>query len=187
MCITYLRDPASVSVCAGRHRGFDTTCRVFVSSKLGVDMRQLIIAIAFLLSALVPHAKAQQATLDIYWIDVEGGAATLIVTPERQSVLMDAGYDREDERDTQRIQAAMADAGITELDYFIASHFHGDHVGGVPALAGQVPIKQFIDHGDTVEQDSERHRAAWNGYLSVAKGNRRSVVPGDELSVPKCR
>ncbi len=146
-------------------------------------MRQLIIASAFLLCALVPHANAQQATLDIYWIDVEGGAATLIVTPDRQSVLMDAGFNQEDERDAQRIQAAMADAGITELDYFIASHFHGDHVGGVPALAGRVPIKQFIDHGDSVEQDSERGGPAWDGYVNAAKGNRRSVVPGDELSL----
>ena len=78
-------------------------------------MRQLIIASAFLLCALVPHANAQQTTLDIYWIDVEGGAATLIVTPDRQSVLMDAGFNQDDERDAQRIQAAMADAGITEL------------------------------------------------------------------------
>jgi len=78
---------------------------------------------------------AQQATLDIYWIDVEGGAATLIVTPARESVLMDAGWDRDDERDAKRIEAAMTDAGITEIDYFIASHFHGDHVGGVPASA----------------------------------------------------
>ena len=67
--------------------------------------------------------------------------------------------------------------------YFIASHFHRDHVGGVPALARRVPIKQFIDHGDSVEQDSERGGPAWDGYVNAAKGNRRSVVPGDELSL----
>ncbi len=127
------------------------------------------------------NAPPQQATLDIYWIDVEGGAATLIITPERESILMDAGWNRADERDATRIQAAMKDAGITGIDYFIASHFHGDHVGGLPALAGRVPIKQFTDHGDSVIQDRERGRIAWANYLSAAKGKRQTVRPGDKL------
>ena len=146
-------------------------------------MRHLIIVSAFVLNAFGLQANAQQGNLDIYWIDVEGGAATLIVTPERESVLMDAGWNREDERDAKRIQAAMEDAGITDIDYFIASHFHGDHVGGLPALAGRVPIRQFVDHGDSVEQTSERGRPAWEAYLSAAEGYRRSIVPGDELSL----
>ena len=144
-------------------------------------MRHLTTVGALLISALGLDASAQQTTLDIYWIDVEGGAATLIVTPDRQSVLMDAGY--EGERDANRIQAAMEDAGVEDLDYFIASHFHQDHVGGLPDLAGRVPIKQFIDHGDSVEQGSEGGRVVWDAYLSAAKGNRRSIVPGDELSL----
>ncbi len=122
-----------------------------------------------------------QNRLDIYWIDVEGGAATLIVTPERQSVLMDAGWSRDDDRDVRRIRAAIADAGITELDFFIASHFHADHVGGVPALAKQVPIGQFIDHGDSVEQDRESSRVVWEAYADATAGRRRSVEPGDTL------
>ena len=137
----------------------------------------------WLLAVIGLEAAAQPNNLDIYWIDVEGGAATLIVTPARQSVLMDAGWGTEDDRDAERIVAAMTHAGIDELDYFIASHFHGDHVGGVPALASRVPIRQFIDHGDSVEQDRERSVSAWEAYLSAADGNRRSVVPGDELTL----
>ncbi len=119
-------------------------------------MRQTLIVSALVLGFLNFSSSAQQATLDIYWIDVEGGAATLIVTPEREAVLMDAGWDREDARDANRIQAAMRDARIDEIDYFIASHFHGDHVGGLPALATRVPIREYIDHGDSVELDRER-------------------------------
>ena len=130
------------------------------------------------------HANAQQENLEIYWIDVEGGAATLIVTPDRQVVLMDAGFQRDDGRDSGRIMAAMEDAGVTEIDYFLASHFHGDHVGGLSSLSANVPIKEFIDHGDSVErQDSERRRATWENYLSIVEGARRSVVAGDQLSL----
>ena len=140
-------------------------------------------ACVFLAAALVVRVPAQPArtALDIYWIDVEGGAATLIVTPANQSILMDAGWSRADERDAERIQAALLDAGVDRLDFFIASHFHGDHVGGLPALAARVPIGQFIDHGDSVDQSSERGRATWEAYLSVAGDRRRTVRPGDKL------
>jgi competence protein ComEC len=136
--------------------------------------------IAFVSLALLAQAPPGD-TLDIYWVDVEGGAATLIVTPARQSVLMDAGWARPDARDAERIQAAMGDAGIDHIDYFLTSHFHGDHVGGLTALARRVDIGQFVDHGDSVEQDSPRGQALWEGYLAVAAGNRRSVAPGDKL------
>jgi len=119
--------------------------------------------------------------LEIYWIDVEGGSSTLIVTPTREAVLMDAGWNREDARDALRIQAAMQDAGITEIDYFIASHFHGDHVGGTPAIASRVLVRQFFDHGDSVEQETEQGRPAWEAYLRAAQGRRRTVSPGDTL------
>jgi len=144
-------------------------------------MRQLIALSTLLLSSAALHA--QRPTLDIYWIDVEGGAATLIVTPSRQSILMDAGWNRDDARDAMRIEAAMQDAGIAGIDYFIASHFHGDHVGGLPALAAQTSIGRFIDHGDSVEQNRERSLPAWAAYLSTAEGKRRTVAPGDELDL----
>ena len=138
---------------------------------------------AVLALALAAGAAALPArgSLDIYWIDVEGGAATLIVTPAGQSILMDAGWNRADARDAGRIQAALRDAGVARLDFFIASHFHGDHVGGLPALAARVPIGQFIDHGDSVDQSSERGSAAWRAYLDAAGGRRRTVRPGDKL------
>jgi len=120
-------------------------------------------------------------TLDIYWVDVEGGAATLIVTPAQESILMDAGWDRDDERDAKRIQDAMEDANIDHIDYFITSHYHRDHVDGLPAIASRVPIGRFIDHGDSVEQDRPNGSASWNAYLSVADGKRRTIAPGDKL------
>ena len=142
-------------------------------------------AIALVTVALLtePVGVRTQApdTLDIYWIDVEGGAATLVVTPERDAVLMDAGWPRADARDAGRIQAAMRDAGITGIDYLLISHFHRDHVGGLGALAERVPIGQIIDHGDSVERDREQGRAIWQAYVTVVDGRRRTVAPGDKL------
>jgi beta-lactamase superfamily II metal-dependent hydrolase len=145
-------------------------------------MRRLTLWAGLALCCFGLNAQAQRETLDIYWIDVEGGAATLIVTPGGQSVLMDAGYGRPDDSHAKRVVAAMTDAGIDRLDYFIASHFHGDHVGGAAALAQLVPIAEFVNHGESVEQETERGRPAWEAYLAAAAtGKSTTVEPGDVL------
>ena len=97
----------------------------------GACRAMALVAAALLTVPVGVHTQAP-ATLDIYWIDVEGGAATLVVTPERDAVLMDTGWPRADARDAGRIQTAMRDAGITEIDYLLISHFHRDHVAGSP-------------------------------------------------------
>jgi competence protein ComEC len=135
-----------------------------------------------LLLMTAPPAIAQSSPgLEIYWIDVEGGAATLVVTPERDVVLMDTGWPRADARDADRIQAAMRDAGVDEIDYLLFSHFHTDHVGGLAALQERVPIARIVDHGDSVERDTERGRPLWDDYLRLAGDRRRSIAPGDKL------
>ena len=99
---------------------------------------------------LTATMASAQPTLDIYHVDVEGGAATLIVTPARESVLVDAGWPGNDGRDVGRIQAAMKAAGITRIDHLIVTHYHTDHVGGVPPLLAKVPVGAFYDHGADV-------------------------------------
>jgi len=114
--------------------------------------------------------------LRIYWIDVEGGAATLIVTPTGETILVDAGWAGA--RDPDRIVAVLRnEVQAKQLDYMITTHYHADHVGGVPTLAGLFPITRFIDHGDTVEPG-----AAFNNYLTVANPARTIVKPGDKLT-----
>ena len=145
------------------------------------DRLSVASAVALLIfGGAVVHSQPTD-TLDIYWIDVEGGAATLIVTPQRQSILMDAGWRRPDDRDALRIEAAMRDANIDRIDYFIASHFHTDHTGGLPALARRVDVEHFFDHGDSVDQNQANSREAFEAYLSVAEGGRRTITPGDRL------
>lgn len=131
---------------------------------------------------LLPASLFGAGSLDIYWIDVEGGAATLIKTPGGEIVLMDAGWPGFDGRDPRRIKQVLSkEAKAEKIDYFITSHFHRDHVGGLPELAEIVPIEKFVDHGDSVEQGIERGKKLWDEYLAVAEGKRMIVKPGDEL------
>ena len=128
------------------------------------------------------NAVHSAGTLDIYWIDVEGGASTLIVTPGGQSVLMDTGFDGFNDRDASRIARVVSEeAGLKRLDHVLISHFHGDHAGGLAALSQRVEIGSFIDHGETVEK-SEAGRAVWDRYVAVAGNRRRTVKPGERLT-----
>lgn len=102
------------------------------------------------LAAACPVASAladeKTGTLDVYWVDVEGGAATLIVTPAGESVLIDSGNPGV--RDPERIhKAATAVAGRKQIDHLITTHFHIDHFGGAAELSQKLPIVNIWDNG----------------------------------------
>ena len=134
----------------------------------------------FILVGLLACAL-QARNLDIYWVDVEGGGATLIVTPEGQSLLVDTGNPAPDDRDAKRIFQAAQKAGLKKIDYLMITHFHGDHVGGVPALAKLIPIEHFLDHGDSIEAQDPRSGGPWAAYKTLAAGKRTTLKPGDKL------
>src|SRR4051812_49236974 len=98
--------------------------------------------VLFVAAALLLTSAAAQSfrTLDIYFIDVEGGQATLVVTPARESLLIDTGFPENNGRDADRILAAANDAGVKQIDYVLITHYHRDHVGGVPQLADRIRI-----------------------------------------------
>ena len=106
---------------------------------------------------------------------------TLIVTPDRQAVLVDAGFPGNDDRDPKRIMAAIHDAGVSRLDYLVLTHFHQDHIGGVPAIAAQFPIGAIVDHDVLVDTD-RLTLAAFQSYEPV-RGESRVIHPkaGDRL------
>lgn len=135
------------------------------------------------LAALGSAAANPQAAklLQIYFVDVEGGQATLIVSPSGESMLVDTGWAGFNGRDADRIVAAAKLANVKQIDYLVISHFHADHVGGVPQLAARIPIITFIDHGLNVEttDDAKRYSAAYN--LAVEKGKHLVVRPGDTI------
>ena len=142
------------------------------------------------LAALVAGALASAAaaqTLDIYFIDVEGGQSTLIVTPAGQSLLVDTGYAGNNGRDAGRIAAAARAAGVTRIDFLLTTHFHPDHDGGVAELAAQIPIDMFVDHDGITRPgvgDDAAQLRAFEAYVAVRKkGRHLAPKPGDRLPV----
>jgi len=150
-------------------------------------------AIAFL--AIVAARGATAGTLKIYFIDVEGGQSTLLVTPKGQSLLIDTGWagngtpgakpgEPSQSRDANRILAAAHDAGIRQIDYALITHFHADHVGGVVELAQLIPIRHFIDHGGLALQAAvdAQTKDAYEAYVTVRdKVEHIEPKPGDRL------
>ena len=121
--------------------------------------------------------SAQSRNLDIYWIDVEGGGATLIVSPSGESLLIDAGWEVGDDRDPKRIFAVTQQIGLKKIDYFMLTHYHADHAGGLPALAKMIPIGKCLDRGNTIEPEN---RKWFDAYTSACASKRTIVKAGDK-------
>ena len=142
-------------------------------------MRQLGWVVAMVMSAALVSAQRQAKTLDIYVVDVEGGNASLFVSPTGESLLIDTGNGgMAAPRDAGRIVEAAKDAGISQIDHLITTHWHGDHFGAMEIVASKLPIKQYIDHGGSVEIAVTFEGAAseWvSKDLSIATRRRRQA------------
>jgi beta-lactamase superfamily II metal-dependent hydrolase len=137
------------------------------------------LGIAFLLLS-APFAVAAERTLQIYIIDTEGGKSVLYATPDGQSMLVDAGYTGFDGRDARRILAAAKDAGATQIDYLVATHYHQDHIGGIPQIAALLPVRQFFDHGENYETVKDV-RAVLAAYTAVRDTGRYTTVKAGDI------
>jgi competence protein ComEC len=143
----------------------------------------LVLAVALCPALLLVAQSGAAKSLSIYLIDVEGGNATLFVSPSGESLLIDAG-NPSNGRDAARIAAAAKDAGISQIDHLIVTHFHVDHVGGVGELNARLPIRHFIDHGPSVETNASAPEASQKTYRELADRGRHTVVkPGDKIPV----
>jgi competence protein ComEC len=144
----------------------------------------------WLLPTLAQPPANLAKSLQIYFIDVEGGQATLFVTQEGQSLLIDTGWPGNNNRDADRIVAAAHDAGINKIDFVLITHYHDDHVGGAPQLAAKIPIGTFIDHGENRETSDAITQKDWLAYkrlLATGKYQRIIAKPGDILPIQGIR
>ena len=140
-----------------------------------------IAAVLFLMVSALSAAK----TFDMYMIDVEGSKASLLVSPSGQTMMIDAGIPGSERngRDTDRIMEACKAAGVKKIDYMVVTHYDGDHVGGVPALAARIPIVTFVDHGENVQINDFTLKVV-KDYMDVAaKGKRMVVKAGDRIPI----
>jgi competence protein ComEC len=135
----------------------------------------------FLMLSAAPARAQKTEQLHIYFVDVEGGQSTLFVSPSGESVLVDTGFPGA--RDADRIASVAKQAGVKEISYLLITHYHGDHVGGVPELAARMPIKTFIDHGPIMEQTLNVPNS-FAAYAPVRdKGEHIIAKPGDKLPI----
>lgn len=139
----------------------------------------LILATAIL---AIPLTAAEKA-LEIFFVDVEGGQATLFVTPGGQSMLVDTGWGYNAFRDADRIAAAAKRAHIKKIDYVVITHYHSDHVGGVPQLVEKIPVGTFIDHGPNRETSKESATLYAEYEKAIAGSNHMVARPGEHLPI----
>ena len=149
-------------------------------------MKRLRQLLPVLLSGCLPLlalADETTGTLDVYWVDVEGGAATLLVTPAGETVLVDTGNPGV--RDPGRIHKVAAEvAGRKQIDHLVITHFHGDHYGGAPELAQKLPIQHIWDNGvpetnpDGNPNDT-RFPIMIKPYKEITAGERHVIKPDD--------
>ena len=167
--------------------------------RAGAHLYGLLLSAVLLGTCAVSAPAARAATLkdlEIYFIDVEGGQATLLVTPERHSLLIDTGFagagvgfnpgEAHKARDANRILAAAHDAGISRIDYLLITHFHADHDGGVSELSQLLPIRTFVDHGapnPEATATSVETKNAFDAYAAVRSKAEQHLqpAPGDRL------
>lgn len=148
-------------------------------------MRRALLLLIVAAACVMPIRSAVQAQankpLDIYYIDTEGGQATLFLSPSGQTLLVDAG--NAGERDLNRILDVLKLAGVKQIDHFWLTHYHSDHYGSLIDIAKQVPIKHLYDHGASIEGDRPNIIKFQAEYAEFHKSIPRTIVkPGDKLA-----
>ncbi len=151
-------------------------------------MAYVAVAVLSAQSGTVANAARRpgsSGTLTIYAIDVEGGNATLFVSPTGESLLDDAGNGGMGAmRDASRILDAAKDAGLTQIDHVVVTHWHGDHYGALAEVASRIPIREFIDHGPNVQPAEATDRFLATTYPMLYATAKHTVVKaGDTIKM----
>ena len=135
-----------------------------------------------LFSTVIAADTPQADTLDIYVIDTCGGKAVIIQTPEGENMLIDAGYPRPDNRDTNRVIETAKSLGIKEFDHVVATHYDTDHSGNIASVDANIPGKIFYDHGDPMASFGNRPNRDYESYINAIGQRKRVIVkPGDTI------
>lgn len=130
--------------------------------------------------------EAVMFSLYIYFIDVLGGAATVIITPQGEAILVDSGWYTEDGRDANRIlQVLKEHPGLSQIDYCITTHWHMDHYGAIGHLSEKIPIRHFYDRGipESFPEDADNFPFLIQRYKKATGGRSVVLQPGDVIDL----
>src|SRR6516164_5354183 len=144
-------------------------------------LKHLLAALTVFVAPLAASAEDARRGLDIHFIDTEGGAATLIVSPAGESVLIDCGNPGS--RDPERIANTAEAIGLKAIDHLIITHCHTDHYGGVGRLSKLIPIHHYYDHGipEKLDEDPKMFPVLIAAYKAATKGKSKTLKPGDSI------
>src|SRR3954466_8256946 len=145
-------------------------------------MRRLLLLV-FCTLCFAGLCAAAKRPLQIFFIDVEGGQATLFLTPAGQSLLIDTGWGYNAYRDANRIVAAAKLAKVKKLDYVLITHYHSDHVGGVPQLIAKMPIGTLVEHGPNRENTNATNHLVEEYQKATASVPHITPAPGERLPI----
>ncbi len=154
-------------------------------------MTKILLSLLAAALSAAPTSSAADRTLDIYWIDSEGGGSTLLVTPAGESVLIDTGNPGG--RDAGRIYKVAAEvAGLKRIDHLVTTHFHMDHFGGAAELAARIPLGTVWDNGipdydPDGGKDTNRWRQTIQPYADMKVAGRRPMLPGTMLPLKQAQ
>ncbi len=135
-----------------------------------VVLSALVLA-AVVCSPLGPRAPWPPRELRAVFCDVAQGDAIVVPTGPGRALLVDAGPDPE------AVDRCLTDLGVRALDAVVLTHFHADHVEGLPgALAGRSVAEVVVGPIDDPEDEAERVNS-WAADSGVPV---RRVVTGEE-------
>jgi beta-lactamase superfamily II metal-dependent hydrolase len=150
-----------------------------VSMKMCI--RSVVAGAVFLSLGSAAVAGEADKKLDVTWVDVEGGAATLMVTPAGETILFDTGYPGD--RDAERIKKAVTEAGAAKIDHLIITHFHADHFGGLSDIIKRVPVGTLYERDLDKAPDREKAGKDVPQYKQAQVDKRVRIKPGDSLKL----
>jgi beta-lactamase superfamily II metal-dependent hydrolase len=129
-------------------------------------IRTVLLTLMVLL-ALVASARAQaNGKLQLHFLDVGEGDATLLISPNGETVLFDNGVFRQCDKPL----AYLHELGVTRIDYQLVSHYHSDHIGCTAELYARLPLTRAVyDRGPSYHGD------VYSSYV-LAIGSKRQTA-----------
>ena len=110
--------------------------------------------------------------LRVHVLDVGQGDAILIISPEGKTVLVDAG----DEKNGKKVVEALRLGGVQQLDYFIATHSHPDHIGGAAEVFANFKVGTVL-HNDFPPPEAIAKEEAPAGKSGNKNSGKKPAAP----------